>query len=56
MSAAAGTRMSSWVTPSNRSENSRIASSPRVRTASQIASTAGIAASTSKSARGRAAR
>ena len=51
-SASRGTRMSVWVTPSYCSDISRIASSPRVRTASQIACTAGIAASTSKSARG----
>ena len=52
----ARTRMSVWVTPSYCSDISRIASSPRVRTASQIACTAGIAASTSKSARGTASR
>ena len=40
-SAAAGTRMSSAATPSNRSEYSRIASTPRTRTSSQIACTAG---------------
>ncbi len=55
-SAAAGIRMSSTVTPSNLSPYSRIASSPRVRTCSQIACTAGTAASTSKSARGTASR
>ena len=55
-SASGGTRMSVCVTPSYCCDISRIASRPRVRTASQIACTAGIAASTSKSARGTASR
>ena len=44
------------LTPSCLADISRIASSPRIRTSSQIACTAGTAASTSKSARGTASR
>ena len=44
--------MSVCVTPSYCSDISTMASRPRVRTASQMACTAGTAASTSKSARG----
>jgi hypothetical protein len=51
-----GTTISACSTPSNFRENSVIASTPRSRTASQIGRTTWVAASTSKSARGRAAR
>ncbi len=54
--AARGTAMSVWSTPSNCWEYSVIASTPRSRTASQIGRTTWIAASTSNSARGTAAR
>ena len=55
-SAPTGTRTSSPRTPSKRSLYSSTAARPRVRTASQIACTAGTAASTSNSARGTAVR
>ena len=51
-SASRGTTMSVWRTPSKRSPYSRIASTPRSRTSSQIGRTTCSAASTSKSARG----